>query len=433
MLNKKLERLIIIIVILLLGWYVVSIILNKNVKRDPNTIFMWIAPNQTQSKFWSEVVKEWNDSGLGLQVEYRNIPDSSSSEEAILTSIVSNTNPDICTNIFSGFGAQLAALDAIVPLSEFEGYDELIAKREMKDIMDSWKFQDKNFIFPIYCNPILNWWRMDKLRENGFDELPITYSDLYKIAEKVTIPYKQYAIKVFSGRTWSSRWNDYIAYYYAASDGKPYIVDDKAALDNEYSKDVLDFFAKCTDNGWTLRTDSNDAFYTGKVFGEVHGAWDVAIVEQLYPEIKKDIGVGPILVPDNHEGPIYTFADSKGIVLFDSCQRKDEAWKFIKWVFSQDKFSRLWLEYTNMPPARGDLLTNPIFKEYYDSNQIGATYAEYVNRAVPSALITNTIDVQQAMTNYAIEPIQYKTESVGEIIQNLTKKINKLMEKNPLK
>ncbi len=424
------ERVIIIVILVLLGWYVFSIIENKTQKRDPNILTLWVAPNQAQGLFWGKVVKEWNKTGLGLKVKVRTIPASGSSEEAILTSLVANTNPDMCTNIFSGFGAQLSSLGAIHSLSEFKGYKELIKKRKMENIMEHWKYKGVNYILPLYCSPALNWWRWDKLQKYGYNKIPRTYSDLYELAKKVTIPFKQYAIYVVRGRDWWDRWFDYIAYYYAAGDGKPYIKDNKAVLDNEYSREVLDFFKTCIDNKWTMPGDMKDIFYKGQVFGETHGPWDILVAEQMYPEILKVVKVGPILVPDSHKGPLYTYADSKGMIIFKSCPNKEEAWKFMEWVFSQDKYSKLWLVETSMPPARGDLMTNPIFEDYYKDHPIAAKYAEYVPRAIPTAFITETLDVQMAMTNLVIEPLQYKTSTVNEAITKLTSKINKILEKN---
>ena len=95
------ERIIVIVILILLGWYVFSIIDNTTAKRDPDILTLWVATNQTQGLFWAKVVKDWNKSGLGLKVTARTIPASGSSEQAILTSLVANTNPDMCTNIFS--------------------------------------------------------------------------------------------------------------------------------------------------------------------------------------------------------------------------------------------------------------------------------------------------------------------------------------------
>ena len=431
--NKAGRWLIGIVVFALFAWYVISIINNKQQGRDPNVLTLWIAPQDVQAQFWSIVVDDWNKSGLGMKVVYNTIQTSGSSEESILNSIVSNTNPDICDNIFAGFVAQLAELKSVHNLKEFEGFDELVKSRQMERIMKGWEKDGEEYVMPMYSNPIMYWWRGDKLKENGWDKPPETYSELNKLAEKVTIPHRQYAIKLFVGRNWWDRWSDFIAYYYAASDGQPYIVDNKAAIDNQYSKEVLDFYYKAFNNNWSLIDVSiSEAFWQGTLLGEIHGPWDIPYAQNTYPEVLKSVIISPVLVPDSHKGLKYTLADTKGLVIFKTCQHPEEAWKFLRWLFSQEKYSMLWLEKTEMPPARGDLMTNPIFQEYYKNHPYSKAYAEYVGTALPPALITNTIDVQQAMTNYIMEPLMYKTGTVDSCLKIATKKINDMLEGNEL-
>ena len=35
-------------------------------------------------------------------------------------------------------------------------------------------------------------------------------------------------------------------------------------------------------------------------------------------------------VPDDYEGPVYTYGDPKNIVIFNTCQDPQLAWEFIK-------------------------------------------------------------------------------------------------------
>ena len=423
------ERIIIVIILILLGWYVVSIINNKVVEKDSDVLTLWIAPSDQQAQFWDQVVKDWNKSGLGMKVVYSTIQTAGSSEESILNSLVTNTNPDICDNIFAGFCAQLAELNIIQELNNFEGYEQLIKDRKMEHIMRGWQKGGKNYVFPMYSNPVMYWWRGDKLKENGWNSPPVTYSELTKLAKKITIPNRQYAIKLFVGRMWWDRWSDYLAYYYAASDGKPYIEDDKAVFNNKYSVEVLDFYNSFFKNNWSMiDTSISTAFWEGKIFAEIHGPWDIPFAQQNYPDVLKNVIISPIPVPDNHKGPKYTLADTKGLIIFKTCKHPEEAWKFMKWLFSQEKYSLLWLEKTAMPAARGDLLTNPKFKEYYEKNPLSKAYAEYVGTAMPPALITNTIDVQQAMTNYIMEPLMYKTSTVKKALDKATKKVDEILE-----
>ncbi len=114
----------------------------------------------------------------------------------------------ISQKYFTGFGSQLADLGQVVDLSTLDGYENLISTRQMTDIMDNWRYNGKNYILPIYMNPVLFWWRGDLLKEQGFSEVPKTYDEVYALSEKYTIPDKRYAIQATSGRNWWDRWFD---------------------------------------------------------------------------------------------------------------------------------------------------------------------------------------------------------------------------------
>jgi multiple sugar transport system substrate-binding protein len=319
----------------------------------------------------------------------------------------------------------LASLGTVFNSRDLEGYTELIQKRKMQKIMKQWSKDNKNYVFPNYSSPVLLWWRWDILQEFGWKKVPETYSEIYKLCEQVTIPNRRYAMSIVGFPAWWGRWSDFIAFYYAASGGKPYISNGKAVFNNKYGKEVATFFKTLFDKKYA-KWDPTDkqAFYEGKIIGEYKTPQDIDTAKRTYPEILKKIKVGPVIVPDSYKGQKYTFDSTKGLVIFKQSKNSDEAWKFVKWVFSHDKFSILWLRKTGLPPARGDLMTNPVFKELYKEDIFSYDYAKYVNSAIPSASIAKTINVQEIMTNYLLEPIIFNTESVENALNITVERID---------
>ncbi len=394
-------------------------------------IVFWTAPNTQQEEFWKPIVAQWNKEHPDVQIEWSVIPAAGSSEEAILTAVAAGKGPDISTNIFSGFAAQLAGMGAIVPLDKVfkDDFWNLIKARHMENVIKGWVYSGHYYVFPIYSNPMLFWWRKDILAKLGYDKAPRTYSDVYELAEKYTVPKEKYAVKVIAGRNWWDRWFDFITYYYAASEGKPYIVGEKAVFNNEYGKKVATFIFTMFKNGWTAVDLGRDPFEKGTIIGSIMGPWHFNYTKEHYPDVYKNILIAPPPVPDDYPTgkPIYTFADTKGLVVFSSCKYKEEAWKFIKWVFSNPENDAKWIELTKMPPARGDIATNPVFKKYVEGDPYFAQTASYVAYAVPPALITNTIDVQNAMTNYLIEPLMYLKATPEKALETAVKKISEIL------
>lgn len=400
---------------------------NASANTEKQELTLWIAPNNVQEVFWGEVATKWNNQPDKKKVVITTIPAAGSSEEAIMNAIASGRAPDISENIFTGFGAQLAELNQIVDLSTLDGYSDLIEARKMSSIMPGWAYKDKNYILPIYMNPVLFWWRGDLLKEQGLVDVPRSYNEIYALSQQYTIKDKRYAVQATSGRNWWDRWFDFIALYYAANDGQPYIANDKAVYDNQAGTDVLNFMHTLFANNWTMYDfGQDDPLVTGKVLGAVRGPWDLSRYEQQYPDILKNIKIGPMLTSSGNQHP-HTFADGKGLVIFNNSTMKTEAWEFIQWVFTNPEFDKRWVELTGMPPARADLLTNPIFASYYDEHPLAAAYAQYVSVAVPPVSSNETVEIQRSMTQMvektafnAATPAAALTESVQEVNKILT-------------
>ena len=394
-------------------------------------LVFWTAPNPQQEAFWKEVVAEYESLHPEIDIEWSTIPAAGSSEEAILTAIASGRAPDISTNIFSGFAAQLVEIDQLMELDKLEGFDELVETRKMRSIIEGWQINGKNYVIPIYSNPILMWWRSSLLKEAGFENPPRTYGEIYEFSKNFVIPKERYSVQIIQGRNWWDRWFDFITYYYAASEGKSYVDTSKgrATFNDEAGKQVAEFINTMFRNEWTAVDLGSNPFYIGAIAGGLRGPWEISFAQTQFPDIVSDIVISAPPVPDNYpqDEPIYTFADAKGLVIFKTTKHPKEAWDFVKWVFSREDFDLKWLEYTKMPPAREDLLTNDIFKGFWDQNPLAAQYAKYVPYAVPPATVSMTVDVQDLMTVELVEPLMYGTKDPQKALDDAVKAINRIL------
>ena len=57
--------------------------------------------------------------------------------------------------------------------------------------------------------------------------------------------------------------------------------------------------------------------------------WEIAYLNTI-PDRNFEFEYFEPQVPDDHEGPVYTYADPKNIVVFNTCKRPQAAWEFIK-------------------------------------------------------------------------------------------------------
>jgi multiple sugar transport system substrate-binding protein len=391
------------------------------------TVTFWTAPNPQQESYWKGVVDEWNASHPEIQIEWDVIPAGVSSEDVLLTSIATGTAPDISTNIFSGFAAQLVSSGAIVAFDEeFADFGEVVDGRKMRSILEKgWGYKGHYYVLPIYNNAMRYWWNKKILDEVGIKESPRTYSDVFALAEKATIPGERYGIMYPSYRNWWDRWFGYLTLYYAASQGAPYldIENNKVLFNNEAGMAVLKFMDQTFRKGYATNEEPIDPLQKGQLAGKLMGPWDIIPAAEQYPDF--EYVVTPPPVPDDFpkDAPIYTFADTKGMVLFTQSKNKKEAWEFIKWYFSDIKHDVAWLEATNMPPVREDITTNPVFNDYWASHPVVKKYAEGVPYSVPPALIDKTIEVQRIMGREMIEPIWFGTKEPEQAMADAVKAI----------
>jgi multiple sugar transport system substrate-binding protein len=395
----------------------------------PQEIRLWVAPNEAEESFWKVAVARWNKSGLGMPVSFTTIPTTGSSEDAVLSSLVAGTEPDISSNMFSGFAVQIADLKQLQPLSSMPGYQALITGRHMQGLIRNWTVNGNVYAIPIYSNPTLIWWRSDILARYGFRQAPRTYQDVYQLSRRYAEAEHRFGFQVAAGCNWEDRWFDFIAYYYAASNGQPYIANGKAVFDNAAGLKVAAFMDTMYKQGWTPGDcDSEEPLVSGLVAGASHGPWDIGRFEHMYPDTMKHIVIGPMLTDATSVTQTATFADSKGIVLFKNSKVKDQAFAFIAWVLGNDQLNLLWLEKTGMMPARADLLTNPVFKPYFASHPMAKIYADYVNVAVPPALNENTIDIQKAMSLQLVGALANGTKTPAVALADAERETERILK-----
>lgn len=378
----------------------------RRAEKRTDVIRLWVGPNEAEEGFWKIAVARWNASGLGLPVSFTTIPTAGSSEDTVLSALVAGTEPDLCTNIFSGFAVQLAALGQVRNLAAMPDYEDLIDRRHMGQITPGWTQEGKVCALPIYSSPTLLWWRADLLEANGFSAPPRTYEEVYAFCERYGRSRSRYGMQVVAGRSWADRWFDFISFYYAASGGQPYLRGTQALYDNAAGFQAATFMNRMFRQGWTaLDFDAEEPLVSGLAAGAVRGPWDVERFGKIYPQTLARVAVGPMVARDAPPGPASTFSDSKGVVIFKSSRVARQAFAFLAWALGEEDLNLLWLRRTGLSPARGDLLQNPRFADYYRTNPIARAYAEHVSSAKPPALSEYTIDIQKIMTAKLVEPL----------------------------
>ena len=340
--------------------------------------------------------------------------ESPTSEASIQSAIAGGSAPTMSENINRGFAAQLSESKALVPLNELEGWNDIIETRNMANTMNGWEFADGNqYVLPIYSNAMLFGWRLDILKELGYNQAPKTYSEVLDIAKKLKVKFPDKYVwakaDLADPIAWK-RWFDFFMLYDAASDGNKFVEGTTFTGDAQAGEQVLGFMDDLRKENALLTRQSKDPFESALgIFVDV-GPWTIPYWEEKFPDLKFNENYTLALppVPDGTETEnVKTFADTKGLVVYASAteEQKAAAAKFIKWIYSNPENDLKWLEETNLPPARDDLATNDTFKTFFDNNPALQPYAASVPNAIPPMDNSKYNDIQTSIGQYAFNPV----------------------------
>ena len=378
------------------------------------SVTFWSAPHPPQEVFWRSMAEKFNAIQDEIHVYVTAMVEAPTSEATILAAIAGGKAPAGSENIFPGFGGVLAEANALVPLDTLPGFDELIEKRAMVGIIDAWRFADGHvYILPIYANAMLFAWRIDILRELGFDAPPTTYGGIMEVGEALK---ERYPDKYVLARdelvdpTWWQRWFDFFMLYYAASDGQPFITGNEVTADDDAVIEVFKFYRDLNEKGYLLTAEVLHPFETGLSIWTDHGPWTFPVWREMWPELRlgETFVLAPPPLPDDVDLPYAkTFADAKGLVIYAQRSEAEQLaiWEFIRWVFADPIHDREWVDTTGMLPLREDVATNPVFARVFDLHPELLPYAEQMPYAVPAITHPKFADIQTALGEEGLIPV----------------------------
>ena len=377
-------------------------------------IEFWSAPQVAQQAFWESMAQQYKEVNPNVNVTVSAMPESPSSEAGIQSAIASGTAPAASENVFRGFGAQLAESEAIVPFDSFEGFDEVVTSRGMTGMMESWEFGDGHqYVLPMFSNPSMFLWRIDLLKELGFDAAPKTYSEVYEVGAALKEKYPDkfvWASNAFTNTSWYKRWWDYLTLYIGASEGNAFIENNKLVADDEAAVEVYRFFDEMNKNGYLLAQEVTDPFETGIALCTQFVPFRYKAMHEKYPELgyETEYVVAAAPVPDDVPVEnVKTMSDNKGVVIYSQVPEEQQkaAFEFIKWVYEDGTHDGEWMDTTYLLPAQDDLLKNDEFKALFETSPELVPFAENVKNAVPAIDNADYVETHTALGELGMVPV----------------------------
>ncbi|HBI72577.1 MAG TPA: carbohydrate ABC transporter substrate-binding protein [Lachnospiraceae bacterium] len=388
----------------------------KKVKVD-----FWSAPNQQQYDFWSAKAEAFNASSKEYEVVVQQMPESPSSEAGIQNSIVTGTVPAISENINIGFAATLADSGVVYELQDEDWFRNIVAERAMEETIKGWELDGKQYVIPMYVNPMMCQWNTKALKALGFEEVPATMEELEAVVaafvenrdttmKEMGVSHIFYRPSLVRGDQWWDRWHDFQMPYQAFTQGGSLVEGNKLTMDREGAKEAFELIGMFGNGILTTELTNVWSDENPSVLLTINAPWEINMLREAGKVYGEDYEYGPSIVKKEGDIP-YCFADAKGLVVYKHSSISEEehagAVAFLQWLFSAENSSQTdldWLKATTMLPVRGDLLENETFDETLTEYPELAALAKYIPYAMPSMSHEKMTDIQTALTDQGMAP-----------------------------
>ncbi|MGK9476279.1 extracellular solute-binding protein [Melioribacter sp. OK-6-Me] len=369
-----------------------------------DNIIYWSSNNTEEIIFSRGVVEKWNKMNPGMKVKFQPVPEGQSSEEVILAAIVGKTTPDIYSNMWEGDVEDYARAGILIPLDTLDGFMDFLYQRCDSSVIEEVRSQDGHiYQIPWKINPIMMIYNNNIIRSIGLNKPPSSYSEYFEAASKYQLDTDGdgYIDRWFGYSevivTWWQRLFDFYPLYLAASNGGKLIDSNKAVFNNDAALKVFTFLRTLYQKNYFPKerlSARQDVFLSGVIATRFTGPWEIAHAEKFKPKnFSYDFTFIP--VPDNHKGPVYTYCDPKNIVIFNTCPNPEKAWKFLRYLLSEENDLEL-LKITNQLPRRKNLLENKKFENYFNENprmKIFAMQAKFVKGTDQTPKLKEVFDI----------------------------------------
>ena len=375
---------------------------NNSTVKNKELLF-WCSNNNQEIQFCTGIKDNWNNAPHNRRVHMQPIPEGQSSEEVILAAVVGKSAPDIYANMWQGNVEMYARAGVLIPLDTLKGFMEFIKERCDSNVIKEITSSDGHiYQVPWKVNPIMTIYNKKLFAENNIHELPKTYSAYLQAAETFKINNSNgITIRRF-GYTevkaiWYQRLFNFYPLYLAASNGGSLVVNNKAVFNNQYAIEVFRFLQSLYTHDYFSKESSgasSDPFVIQTIATKWTGPWEIPYLNNIP---SRDFAFDYFLpiVPDDHSGPVYTYADPKNIVMFNTCADPQAAWDFIKTLVDKKGDLQL-LEVAGQLPRRKNLDTDEYYAGYFKKNPMMMPFAReipYVKGVDNCEVIVEVLDI----------------------------------------
>lgn len=377
-------------------------------------IKIWYSNNPNEVAWGEQLVEAWNADHADEQVTGQEIPAGRSSEEVIGAAITAGNTPCLIYNTAPVAVPAFQKQGGLIDLSTFPDGAEYIEART-GDAASQYASADGDYYqMPWKSNPVMYFYNKAIMSAAGIDpENPplATYEEFLDTSRKIVASgAAKYAVYPSPASEFYQSWFDFYPLYAAESGGTLLLEDGASTFADSDGTAVADFWRTIYDEKLAGNEPyTGDAFNDGLSAISSAGPWAI----QSYKDI--DWGVAPVPTSAGTSAEeTYTFADSKNVGMYSSCENTGTAWEFLKFSTSEEQDGTL-LETTGQMPLRANL--TDAYPDYFAANPDYTTFADQAGRTVDVPSVPNSVEVWQTFRDAWTSSVIF---GEGEIPSSLT-------------
>jgi multiple sugar transport system substrate-binding protein len=370
--------------------------------------------------YFDEAAKAFEAANPGTKIQIEVVP-WDNLQQKLTTDISAGANADLSI-IGTRWLLDYVSQDVVVPLDSYVTPD--FKARFIDTFLTPSIMSGKVYGLPIAASARALYYNKDVFKKAGYDAPPATWADFKAAAEKI----KATGGGVFPFGLQGKEIETDVYFYYALwSYGGEIIKNGKSGLGSQAAIDAAGLYKSFIDGGLTEpgatsynREDVQNLFKQGKVATVITAPFLTGQIRKEAPNL--NYGVAPI--PAGPSGDQGTYGVTDSIVMFKNSKVKDEAWKFLDFLFTTDqrtKFDKV----EGFLPVNVAEAKNPMFADDPDLK----VFASLLPKARFAPVIPGWEDIAQTTSN-AIQKIYLGQGEIKATLSEAAAKIDATLAKN---
>ena len=316
---------------------------------DDTSLTFWTIGREGEAV--AKLIPDFEREHPGIHVKVQQLP-LTAAHQKLLTAIAGGSTPDL-TQLGNTWIPEVAALDALEPLQQRVAHSTVVRPDDyFASIWNTNSVDGTLYGVPWYVDTRLLFYRVDLLRQAGFDHPPRDWAEWRRTLAATTHP----ATKSYGILLPTNEFEQLLSL--ALQQDEPILRDDNryGNFRSEGFKRALAFYVDTFKLGQAPAITNVEAGNPWSEFGRgvyafyFSGPWNIGeFRKRLPPEQQDDWSAVPLPGPN---GPGASNAGGSSLVIFKTSRHKDQAWQLIEYLSRPDVQQRFYDLLGDMPPRR---------------------------------------------------------------------------------